>query len=523
MSARTPILVGLVLIVATVALTWFVLSTSKDQFSDDQTYVLYGDFEDASGIRAKTRLQINGIDIGKIVDIKHVRNKDGRLVARVELRIAKTYDVYENAILRKVAESLLGDFRLDLDPGWKTDHDGNTYAKLPPGGIIPNVHSRSDLEEIQSQLRQVTSNVNSVTESFSKVLAGPEGEGSIKEILTSVERSMAAIEDTTRVLSDMVTRNDHIINSMIVDLGQFSGALASSTKPGGDLQQLAENLAHLSGRLDRIAAAVDGMVGDDPASEQRGRIQETLANLNSSIDSLNSIARKIDEGQGSLGRVVNDPTLISKVEDTVDDVHQLVGGISRMQTQIELRTQYEVPFYNDNAEIQQAVKNTLALRLVPRPDKYYILEAIADPRGTSTRRITTETANGSTKTVEVNEISFNDLKFSAQFAKRYYFVTGRFGIIENTGGVGLDFHALDDKLELRFDAFDFTRRDTTTTRRINPRLRSTAMVQLFDHVFAQGGIDDPFNRNLRTWFAGGALRFTDDDLKTLLTVAPSKP
>ncbi len=518
MNARAPILVGLVLVAATVALTWFVLGTSKDRFSKSSTYVLYADFEDASGIRAKTRLQINGIDVGKIEEIAHVRGADGRLRARVSMRLLNDYPAYANAVLRKAAESLLGDYRLDLDPG------SPDYARIPQGGVIPNVRSLSDLDEIQAQLKRVTTNVNQVTESLSRVLSGPEGEGSIKEILDNVSRSMGAIERTTRVLADMITGNDQVISRVIKDIGQVSEALAHSTAPGGDIQAMTENLSRLTQRLDRIASAIDGMMGQgEVGAEGRGQIKTALDSMTDSVDRLSSIARKVDEGQGTLGRVVNDPGLIDKVENTLDDAQSLIGGISRVQTDIELRSQYEVPFYNDNDQIQAGIKNILGVRIVPRPDKYYIIEAISDPRGTSTRKIISVTQDGNTTKVEENEISFNALKFSAQFAKRYYFLALRFGIIENTGGLGANFYALEDRLELALDVFDFTRRDPTRNRAINPRFRSTALLGLVDHLGLQAGLDDPFNRSLRTWFLGGVLRFTDEDLKALLSFASFKP
>jgi phospholipid/cholesterol/gamma-HCH transport system substrate-binding protein len=523
MSPKTPLLVGLVLLTSTVALTWFVLGTTKDRFSDSSTHAYFADFFDASGIREKTRLQINGIDVGKIKQIVHARTKAGRLVARVEIRVLEEYTLYQNASVRKAAESLLGDYRLDLDPG------SPDTPVLPPGGMIVNVQSRSDLDEIQAQLREVTKNVNDVTKSFSAVLAGPEGEGSLKQIMESVERSMQGIEQTSTVLAGLLTRNDQVIDKMIGDLGAFSGALADASRPGGELKLLLENLARLSGKLDRVASNVENFVSNEDGGEARGRLQRTIDNINRSADALANVARKIDDGQGTLGRLVNDPALIDKVEATVDDAQTLLGGLSRVQTEIELRSQYEVPFggsflapsSQENPELQSAVKNILGIRIVPRPDKYYLLEAASDPRGVSTRKIiTTSEDGGDPSTKEIDEISYNSLKFSAQFAKRYYFTTLRFGIIENTGGLGANLHAFEDVVELRIDAFDFTRRDLTN-RRINPRFRGAAMVEFVDHLWLQGGIDDPFNEGLRTWFFGGMLRFTDEDLKSLLTIAPS--
>ena len=521
MSARTPLLVGSVLVVAAAAFVYFVMGTSKDRFGgSDKTYVLYADFDDASGIRYKTRLQVNGLDVGKIDAITHVRGPDGRLKARVKLRIATEYTIYEDAVLRKVAESLLGDYRLDLDPGMPT------FPPIPPGGLIKHVVSRSDLEQIQESLKRVSSNVEDVTASLSHVLSGPAGEGSIKSILANVEKSMAAIEQTTRVLSQIVAKNDETINGMISDLGRFSHSIANEMSQGGDLKTVAENLAKLSARLEHIASSVDGMVGTDhDAGTGRGDIRDTVASLNDTAKNLASISRKIDEGQGTLGRVINDPSLVNKVEDTLSDAQQLVGGLSRLQTEVELRTQYEVPLPGADPSLIAGVKNVLGVRIIPRPDKWYVLEAISDPRGTQTKRvITTSPVNSTDKnaasSVQVIDTSYNTLKFSAQFAKRYGFLTLRFGILENTGGLGADLHALNDKLELRLDAFDFTRTDPQQHKDVYPRFRATGMYGFADHLFVQAGIDDPFNIQLRTWFLGGVLRFTDDDLKSLLVVAP---
>ena len=80
---------------------------------------------------------------------------------------------------------------------------------------------------------------------------------------------------------------------------------------------------------------------------------------------------------------------------------------------------------------------------------------------------------------------------------------------------------LEDKLEFRLDMFDFDRRDPEDNESIFPRIRTTGLFEFYDHIYLQAGLDDPLNKELRTWFFGGVLRFTDEDLKALLTIAPS--
>jgi phospholipid/cholesterol/gamma-HCH transport system substrate-binding protein len=543
--SRAPLLVGLLLLGSAAALTWFVMATSKDQFDDASTYPLRAHFLDAAGVRWKTRVQVNGIDVGKISKIGHVQTAGG-LVAEVTLRVHRDYKVYANASLKKAAESLLGDFRLDLNPGSASDacSDACTgacvegrcevpcsagcketqacatevcvYPVLPAEGLIGHVQSVSDLDAIQSELKHVAGNVRSVTESLSHVLAGPEGEGSLKTILARVEQSMGAIQAATLALSGTLARNDHRVDDIVIHLAEFTASLAAMTKPGGVITRSGRNIEALTARVDDITLELRSLLEGDTPDE--ASIRNTLEQLSSTAAHLTEIARKVNQGQGTVGRVVNDPAIAEKIEATLDDTSELIGGLSRLETQIELRTQYEVPFGTDEANVQ-GIKNVLALRLVPKPDKYYVLEAVADPRGRQRKtRIETKTG-GEVTEEEISLTAFNDLKFSAMFAKRYYFLTLRFGILESTGGFGVNLHALDDNLTFRFDMFDFNRSFEGAS--IFPRLRTTFLYGITDHIALQGGFDDPLNESMRTWFLGGALSFTDDDLKTLLTVAPS--
>jgi phospholipid/cholesterol/gamma-HCH transport system substrate-binding protein len=339
---------------------------------------------------------------------------------------------------------------------------------------------------------------------------------------------MLAVEQTTRALNNTISRNEGVINQMIGDMGTFTHTLGTMAQKNGEIQTIAGNLAQLTEKLNVMAGKVSGMMGEEPTGEEAGSLRSTIDNMNRTLANLSEVTRKINEGQGTVGRVVNDSELIDKVQDTLDSTNTLLGGLAKIQTQIELRSEYAVPFER-SADIEPGVKNALGVRIIPKPDKYYLIEAVSDPRGVQTRTTTTR-KSGTSSTVDdssplVEEkvtTEYESLKFSAQFAKRYYWLTLRFGIIENTGGLGANLNAWKDHLELRFDAFDFTRRNPRNPEdTVFPRFRTTAMYEFFDHLHVQGGFDDPFNPDLRTWFLGGVLRFTDEDLKSLLTVAPS--
>jgi len=123
--------------------------------------------------------------------------------------------------------------------------------------------------------------------------------------------------------------------------------------------------------------------------------------------------------------------------------------------------------------------------------------------------------------------SIDALKFSAQFAKRFYFTTFRFGIIESTGGVGVDFHLWKDQLAIRTDIFDFANQRLKW-----PRVRTSLQFSFFRHLYLNAGVDDIFNRPVystldnrvlagRDFFLGAGIFFTDDDLKAVVPFVPA--
>src|SRR5207247_1906784 len=128
-------------------------------------------------------------------------------------------------------------------------------------------------------------------------------------------------------------------------------------------------------------------------------------------------------------------------------------------------------------------KEYLSIQLVPRPDKFYLIEIVNDPRGLRENVTTlTEKADGVERS-NVTTYSQNKLKFTLQFGKTIGIWTGRFGIKESTGGVGL---------EVTFRGASFERsaqrgRRPTGPRRAGSGLGAVLAASLFVACSAENG------------------------------------
>jgi phospholipid/cholesterol/gamma-HCH transport system substrate-binding protein len=141
-----------------------------------------------------------------------------------------------------------------------------------------------------------------------------------------------------------------------------------------------------------------------------------------------------------------------------------------------------------------------------------VIELVNDPRGLTS---ITDTSVDTTNTTEpshyrtITTTTTDSFRFSLQFAKRLGPFTGRFGVKESTGGIGLDIHLLRDRFEIVNDLFGFSEET-------QPRYRVYLSYEFLHNLWLYGGVDNVFLPNLRDYFVGLQLRFNDEDLKSIL-------
>jgi len=104
---------------------------------------------------------------------------------------------------------------------------------------------------------------------------------------------------------------------------------------------------------------------------------------------------------------------------------------------------------------------------------------------------------------------------SAEYAKRFDNLLLRGGIIESTGGVGIDYYLNSDRFILSSEIYDFNA--VNDIRGNNPHLNIAAKYIYLKHLEFLTGIDNILNTKARSFFLGMGIKFGDNDLKTLLS------
>ena len=175
-SFWTPLRVGLVVAAAAVAFALGLYFIGAN-IGRDKSYRVFAMFDDATGLGARSRVQIAGIPVGQV---DRIELDQATARARVWLKIKEQYPLHRNATITKRSESILGDFLLDMSPGTPDQ------PLLRDGDEIRGVIRQPGMNEVFNQLSKIAGDIGSVTENMRKILGGEEGENNLRTIVENL-------------------------------------------------------------------------------------------------------------------------------------------------------------------------------------------------------------------------------------------------------------------------------------------------------------------------------------------------
>lgn len=445
-------------------------------------YTVHAYIKDATGLATRSRVTIAGIAVGTLDSIK-LENGE----ARLNVRVRDDVTLYDNATLGKKSTSLLGESVIVLTPG-TSDH-----VQLHDGDEIHVIVNETTPGDIMDEVKEIADSIKAVAAQLARSIGTEQGGQNIKLILQNVA-------DATDALNKTIRENREVIRDTLRNVQ----AITQNANP--EIARILENVRVVTNDVREMMAQAgqtpEGKKGD--LRDTIERLDQSSKSLQSALEHIDSVTGRIDRGEGTIGKLTKDETLVNEVQGVAEGVNDYVQSITRLQTIVGLRADYNF--------LANTVKTYIDLRLQPTEDKYYLIQLVDDPRGlTSISDTFTQTTNpnqpASYRTITYT--TTDSFRFSLEIAKRMGPFTGRFGLIESTGGVGLDIHLLQDRFEIVNDLFGFSED-------VQPRYRVYISYEFLTHLWINGGVDYLFDATNRDYFIGLQLRFNDEDLKTIL-------
>ncbi len=317
-------------------------------------------------------------------------------------------------------------------------------------------------------------------------------------LLESGDR-ISGVEDSAS-LDKLISQVSKVATSLTVVVDNLRDATeGDDTKPVG---KIVKNIESLTGDLAQLVREKKGEV-----SEIITTMKNAMARIDRAMINIESISTKINEGQGPIGRLINDENM----GDSLDSTIETFGYFS----DLTMKTDISVEAHTNAIPDQDGYRSYIGANIRTGMDRFYELGLVSTPIGLKEGAVTTTTVTPGTTTVTDTQIVYeNKYRFTALFGKNFYDFAIKVGMIESTGGVALEYTLLRKRLKFGLDAFDFGGRDNEDD---DMKLRPYVRYNIMKGVFVQGGGEDMLNESKRSVFFGAGVFLSSDDLKGLLS------
>lgn len=454
-----PLKVGLLTLAAMVSVVVMSLKITQNQSGFGNHVEYQTTLKDASGIFEKTPIKVAGINAGRIKRIELEGSE-----ALITFEILEKIKVTPSAKLRIKSVGLLGDKFIDMDLG---DRKGE---RLPVGSIIMT-ESGDGLDNLAKDAGDVLREVKEIASTIKESLRDNEGRNVIKEIVSN-------INEMTSSLKRITTGNEDKINKII-----------------DDIEAVSAQMAHETDRFQK-----------DTLMSDLAKIGPILDKVDSAVSDLKIIVEDVKDGKGTVGKLLRDDAVVDQVSQTLSSVNRLVNRINNIEADIGLST---------GANTRTGSDTRFDLDIYPAPERFFRIGIVTNEFGPQTESETetiSSTNGGPETTTETRKINKSDIKFNFQIGRRIQRFGLRAGLIESTGGVGIDYFFPDFGIRTGLELFDYQKE-------AGPNVRLMTELKIWNVLFARVAGEDLISKDdKQSATISLGLRFSDQDLAALIGI-----
>lgn len=432
------------------------------QVSDDPAFFsrkqkAYFVIPSATGLIKGSTVKTAGIPVGVIRDITLQNGQ-----ARVDISVKSELGLKTSASVAVKSAGILGDKHVEVAPGGESD------PPLPDGAQILNVNDQGALDNVLAKVGEIADSLKKVTDNLAEAVS----------------------EDGT---------NKHILGRIVQNIEKLTSDLSQMTSENK------EQIGEIVDQVNNITTTLDELINDESDKGFKKTWKNTMARLDSTMKNIDEITGKVNRGEGTIGKLVNDETTVDELNTAIQGVSSLFDSANRLQTAFDFHGAY----LGDLGE----TRTSIGVHIQPGPDRFYFIGIIDDPVGLvrETNTLISNPDGSVVSDLDEKKTYKSRTKFTALYGMNFWDLTLRGGLIESSGGFGIDYHFFRKKLKLSAEAFEFD----------NMNLRLTARYDLFWGLYILGGVDDVMdNQKIQSGYLGVGLFLTNDDLKLLLARAP---
>lgn len=279
---------GILAIVA-VAMLIFGYNYLKGNNLFNDSRVFYAVYDDVEGLSASAPITINGFQVGNVSDISFLDNS-GKLL--VTLNVDHDFQFSKSSEAKIYGGGLIGGKTMTIVPNMDDSEiaeSGDTLKSSVDEGLIELVNEK--LSPLKDKIENAVVSIDTLVSSVNFILDS--------DTKASVKTSFAELNETLISLNNASQEIEKVVGSN-----------------SGDIDQTIKNFKNTSENLSKVS--------DTLSQIEFNRI---VASADETLMKFKQISQKLEEGEGSLGKLLEDEQLYNNMENATKELEELLRDI----------------------------------------------------------------------------------------------------------------------------------------------------------------------------------------------------
>jgi len=288
-------------------------------------YTVYTYFDTITGIEKNSPVKLAGMKIGRVEEILQ---DEKRKKIKIVMKINNQYKISADATAKLQMENIMGAKHISISFGKSETYLKNEdYIKSVDEIDIERliISVTKTAEEAKNLITDFNTNQSKVLNKVYAILN--ENQSKIKSFINNIDlittdAAPKIANITTYIDSAMPDLHKSIenIQNITLALREGKGALGkviNDPKLYDELLIAAENIKSSFGRLEKLIARNEDNIDSIIIS-----IKQTIEPVKASFNNIAVITEKIKNGEGTIGKLVNDTALYNSTKQTVEKLNE---------------------------------------------------------------------------------------------------------------------------------------------------------------------------------------------------------
>ena len=256
-------------------------------FKSENSY--FAVYDNVEGLQVGTKVTISGLAVGKVAQIDFLPNTSKILVS---FTLRNDISFSKNSVAELYEAGLIGGKSIAILPVYDNASklkDGDTLQASIKPGLTDVVNQQ--IAPLQQKLESVLVNADALFTGVNQVL-NQGGRENLSVTLNDLSKTVKNINAVAGSLNQVLTKQDKNLNTTLNNLATISD----------NMNQLSDSLA-------------------------QSKIKQSIDNFETTLIKLNGLLANLEEGKGSMGKLLKDEQLYNNIESSTKEIELLIKDL----------------------------------------------------------------------------------------------------------------------------------------------------------------------------------------------------